>query len=135
MKIDYLQARVVAILTIAVTAFFFLFPSNGHGGETGHVDQAVQHLIAHVAESDLTFIRNKDQFNGKDAADHMQKKYAYFRDRIKTPEEFIELCATRSLMSGKPYTVINEKGAMISTNEWLMTELVAYQNGITGKSP
>ena len=135
MKIDYLQARVVAILTVAITAFFSLLPSNGHGSETGLVDQAVQHLIAHVAESDLTFIRNNDQFTGKEAADHMQKKYAYFRDRIKTPEEFIELCATRSLMSGKPYLVINEKGAMINTNEWLRTELVAYQNGITGKFP
>ena len=135
MKIDYLQARVVAILAIAVTAFFFLFPSNGHGSETGQVDKAVHHLISRVAASDLTFVRNSDQFTGKEAADHMQKKYAYFRDKIKTPEDFIELCATRSLLSGKPYLVINEKGAMISTNEWLRTELVAYQNGITGKFP
>jgi len=135
MKIYYLQARVVAILTIAVTAFFLLIPSRSHGGQTEYVDQAVQHLIAHVAKSGLTFVRNNDQFTGKEAADHMQKKYAYFRDKIKTPEDFIKLCATRSLMSGKPYLVINEKGAMISTNEWLMTELVAYQNGITGKSP
>lgn len=135
MKIDYLQARVVAILTIAMTAFFFLLPSNGHGGETGQIDKAVQHLIAHVAMSDLTFIRNNDQFTGKEAADHMQKKYAYFREKIKTPEDFIELCATRSLLSGKPYLVINEKGAKITANEWLRTELVAYRNGITGKSP
>ena len=135
MKIDYLQARVVAILTIAITAFLLLLPSGSHGGQTTFVDQAVQHLIAHVAASDLTFIRNNDQFTGKEAADHMEKKYAYFREKIKTPEDFIELCATRSLISGKPYLVINEKGAMISTNEWLRTELVAYRNGITGKSP
>ena len=135
MKIDYLQSRVVAILTITMTAFFLLLSSNGHGSKTGQVDEAVQHLIAHVAESDLTFIRNNDQFTGKEAADHMQKKYVYFRDKIKTPEDFIELCATRSLMSGKPYLVINEKGAIITANEWLRTELVAYQNGIIGKTP
>ena len=135
MKIDYLQARVVAILAVAMTAFILLLPLNGHGSDTGQVDKAVHHLISRVAASDLTFIRNNNQFAGKEAADHIQNKYAYFRDKIKSPEDFIELCATRSLLSGKPYLVINEKGAIVSTNAWLRAELAAYRNGITGKSP
>ena len=59
----------------------------------------------------------------------MQKKYAHFRDKIKAPEDFIELCANRSLLSGKPYLVINEKGEKISVSEWLKDRVggVPYQ--------
>ena len=36
-----------------------------------------------------------------EAAEHINKKYRHFRDDIDTPEKFIELCATGSLMTGK----------------------------------
>lgn len=55
-------------------------------------------------------------------------------DKIKAPEDFIELCASRSLLSGKPYLVINEKGEKISASEWLRTELVVYRTSVAGES-
>jgi hypothetical protein len=65
----------------------------------------------------------------------MQKKYAHFRDKIKAPEDFIdELCASRSLLSGKPYLVINEKGEKISVSKWLRTELVVHRTSVAGES-
>ena len=53
------------------------------------------------------------------------------RDEIDTPEEFIELCATRSLLSGKPYQVINKHGETVDTSEWLTAELNEYRNSAT----
>jgi hypothetical protein len=134
MKIEYLQTQIVTVVTIALAAFFLLLASHGYGGQLAHLDKTVQHLIAHVAQSGLTFIRNDVRYTGKEASEHMQKKYAHFRDKIKTPEDFIELCASRSLLSGKPYLVINEKGEIISTNEWLRTELGVYRTSVAGES-
>ncbi len=134
MKINYFQRQIVSTLSVALAAFCLLLPSISQGGQTALLDNTVQHLIAYVAASDLTFIRNSSEYNGKEAAEHMQAKYAHFRDKIKTPEDFIELCASRSLLSGKPYLVVTEKGETIGTREWLTAELLAYRNGAAGES-
>ncbi len=129
MTTSYFYKQMAPVLTIAITAFFFLAPANSHGKETDPLDTTVQHLLDHVTHSDLTFIRNSDRYTAKEASEHMESKYEHFRDKIKTPEEFIELCATLSLLSGKPYLVIKEKGETVRTSEWLSAELEAYRSG------
>jgi hypothetical protein len=133
-NIIHLPKQIVSTLTVALAAFCLLLPSISHSGQTALLDNTVQHLIAYVAASDLTFIRNSSEYSGKEASEHMQAKYAHFRDKIKTPEDFIELCASRSLLSGKPYLVVIEKGETIGTREWLTAELQAYRNGAAGGS-
>jgi Family of unknown function (DUF5329) len=134
MKIGYLKTQIVTVVHIALTAAFLLLASHGYGGEVARLDATVQHLIAIVAQSGLTFIRNDVRYTGKEASEHMQKKYVHFRDKIKAPEDFIELCASRSLLSGRPYLVINEKGEKISASEWLRTELAMYRTSVAGES-
>jgi hypothetical protein len=74
-------------------------------------------------------MRNAHGHTPQEAATHLEKKYRYFRDDIETPEDFIELCATRSLLSGKPYRVIDRQGNTTSTSDWLKAELAAYRSG------
>jgi hypothetical protein len=57
----------------------------------------------------------------------MKKKYRYFREDIATAEDFIELCATKSLLSGEPYLVIDRQGNESRTSDWLRAELAAWQ--------
>ena len=130
MHIRYVSNKTVAVLTIALSAVFLLLPAATHAGQAVSLDRTIQHLIAYVARSDLTFVRNSAKYDGKQASEHMQKKYAHFRERIKTPEDFIELCASRSLLSGKPYLVITEQGEM-RTRDWLTAELQAYRHKVT----
>ena len=59
----------------------------------------------------------------------MLKKYKYARRKVKTPEDFIEYCATKSTMSGRAYTVRLEDGRTITSAEWLLGELDAYRKG------
>ena len=134
MTIKYFHKRITVILTLAATALFFQVPAGGDGVQAEPVDRIVQHLIAYVAQSDLTFIRNSKQYTAKEAAEHMQKKYEYYRNDIETPESFIELCATRSVLSGEPYLIINEQGEKIRTSEWLLKELQEYRNSNTGET-
>jgi hypothetical protein len=64
----------------------------------------------------------------------MGNKYRHFKEDIKTAEDFIERCASRSLLSGKSYLVINEQGEQVRTSEWLEAALAEYRARNTGTS-
>ena len=106
-----------------------ILPVSGpiRGEPTDKVKQTIQYLIEYVSGSELKFIRNAREYTPDEAAKHMNKKYQYFSDDIKTAEDFIELCATKSLMSGKPYLVVDRGGIALRTSDWLRAELAAYQ--------
>jgi hypothetical protein len=91
------------------------------------LDTTVQYLITYVKESDVTFERNSSRYTGREAAEHINKKYRHFKDDIDTPEKFIELCATGSLMTGKPYFIVTGQGEELPSAEWLNTELSVYR--------
>lgn len=121
-----------AAVTLAV--LFLLTPCLLRGEQIDTVDQTVLHLMSHVSESGLTFIRNTGRYTSVEAAKHMNNKYRHFREDIKTAEDFIERCASSSLLSGKPYLVINEQGKQVRTSEWLEAELADYRARNTGTS-
>ncbi len=91
-------------------------------------DSIEQYLISTVANSDLIFVRNGNRHDGGKAASHIQRKYAHFRDQITTPEEFIELCASRSLLTGQPYEVILPDGGRVPLKDWLLQALQQYRS-------
>ena len=62
-----------------------------------------------------------------EAAAHMQRKYEHFKDEIKTPEDFIRLTATKSLMTGKLYYVRLKDGEKLTSEAWLLQALEAYR--------
>jgi len=114
-----------AALSLAV--LFLLTPGQLKGEQLDTVNKTVLHLISHVSGSGLTFIRNTGRYTSVEAAEHMKNKYRHFREEIRTAEDFIERCASRSLLSGKPYLVINEQGEQVRTSEWLKAELADYR--------
>lgn len=120
----YRKERLLAAMLAAV---FLITPGAGLSTKTGDTDKAVQHLMNYVSESGLTFIRNSSSYTSTEAAEHMNNKYQHFKADIKTAEDFIELCATKSIMSGKPYLIIDKQGNEIRTSEWLKAELAAYR--------
>ena len=122
------EFRCMALPTaMTLAALFLLTPCLLMGEQIDTVDKTVQHLVSHVSGSGLTFIRNTDKYTSVEAAEHMNNKYRHFREDIKTAEDFIERCASRSLLSGKPYLVINEQGEQVRTSEWLLAELADYR--------
>ncbi len=72
-------------------------------------------------------MRNGKTHSGAEAVKHMRRKYEYFADRIHSPEEFIEFAATKSMLSGKAYTV-RGNDREIPTAEWLHTVLAEYRD-------
>jgi hypothetical protein len=93
------------------------------------LDATIQHLIEYVRQSDVQFERNFSSHDSQEAAEHIENKYQHFRDEIDTPEKFIELCATRSLVTGKRYRVVGSDGKAQPAGEWLNLELARYRGG------
>jgi hypothetical protein len=112
---------------IALAICLLLTSALVRGEPTGQVDATIRYLIGHVAGSELTFMRNDKAYTPVKAAEHMEKKYRHFREDIATADDFIDLCATRSLMSGEPYRVIDPQGNARKTGEWLRAELATYR--------
>lgn len=90
------------------------------------LSQTIDYLIDHVAKSDATFVRNGTEYSPNKAADHIRAKYAHFKGDIHTPEDFIRLCASKSLSSGKPYLVRTRDGKQMQLDEWLTAALQAH---------
>ena len=88
---------------------------------------AIKYLLAFVEKSECTFIRNNKAHTAKEAVNHMKLKYAHFRDDIITPEDFIRLSASKSLISGRPYMVRTKAGQLMKSETWLLEALEAYR--------
>lgn len=89
-------------------------------------EKTIEYLIDQVAKSRLTFTRNGIDYSSQEAADHIRKKYEYFISRIKSPEDFIQVCASKSILSGKPYLVTTARGK-ITVEKWLGEILMEYE--------
>ena len=103
--------------------------SNSRNNET--LQDTVDYLIATVAGSDLILVRNGKEHTPTDAAEHLQRKYDHFRNKIKTPEDFIRLAASKSLISGKPYTIRFPDGEVRRCDAWLTGLLAERRTGVT----
>ncbi len=64
-------------------------------------------LFARLEQSNCQFNRNGSWYDAKQASDHLRQKYDYLvrRHLVTNAESFIDLAASKSSMSGKPYLV------------------------------
>ncbi len=115
-------------LLLALLLLFTITQGNEVRGESKSTEQIVEFLIDAIARSHLMFIGNGTGHNCIEAAEHVRKKYEYFRSGIKTPEDFITLCASKSILSGKLYLVVTEQGEM-PVAKWLKQRLADYTKG------
>jgi hypothetical protein len=98
-----------------------------------NLQETISYLVDYVRNSDVTFIRNNKEHTPEEAAEHIMKKYRHYRKKIKTPEDFIRLSATKSTMSGRQYSIRTADGVTMTSAEWLTRALEEYRQG--GASP
>ena len=122
--------KFIACLLVIIVTFFPVgstFANSPSPGKSVPLETTIDYLLNYVTNSDKTFIRNNYKYSGSEAADHMQKKYLYYQDKIKTPEDFIKFAASKSLISGKHYLVIVDNNK-VSTAQWLLAILAEYRH-------
>jgi hypothetical protein len=93
-------------------------------------------LLDKLTASSCQFNRNGDWHSAAEAKSHLERKLSYLEDKnlVKTAEQFIELGAAKSSMSGKPYLVRCGGAAPVESKTWLTRELAAVRAAGKGAS-
>ena len=87
----------------------------------------IAHLLKFVETTECKYERNGTMHSGAEAVEHINKKYQYYADDIKSTEDFIKYSATKSKMSGKYYKIHCANADVVKSQEWLLTELKMYR--------
>ena len=104
---------------------------SGQVARAESLDDTIKYLLDYVAKADATFIRNGQTHTPLEAVNHIKAKYEHFKNEIKTPQDFIRLCASKSLQTGQSYRVRTADGKEIRLDEWLTAALKAHQSAAT----
>jgi predicted neuraminidase len=114
-------ARAVAVWATAPAMMFAGVAASGDIPDAQRTE--VQQLLAFIDRSGCVIDRNGVRHPAAEARPHIEKKYEYFRDRIRSTEDFIALAASRSTLSDKPYEVECPGKPARPTRDWLLEEL------------
>jgi hypothetical protein len=89
----------------------------------------INYLLGFIERSDCAFYRNGSWYDSKKAQAHLRSKYDILalRNQIDAAEDFIEKAATKSSLSGQVYKVRCPGGVAVTTNHWLLDELIRYR--------
>lgn len=98
------------------------------------LEEEIAYLLATVAGSGCTFIRNGSEHTAQGAREHMELKYGHVKRRVRTSEQFIEYTATRSSITGRAYTI---RCGEVETpsGEWLLEALGRYRASSETRTP
>ena len=88
--------------------------------------EEIDHLLGFIATSPCAFIRNDVEYNGEQAVAHIKDKYDYYKSDIHSAEDFIRLAASKSMVSGRPYSVRCDV-TVTPAADWLNKELDAFR--------
>ncbi len=87
-------------------------------------------LLSRLEASACEFNRNGSWYPAPEAKSHLLRKLNYLEDRgaVQSAEQFIELAASTSSMSGQPYLVRCANGAPVPSRSWLLSQLQALRS-------
>jgi hypothetical protein len=87
----------------------------------------IQYLIASVeALEGAKFIRNGSDYNAPAAADHLRLKLKAAGEKVKTAEDFIKYCASKSSITGKPYLMRFADGTTVKSEVYFRNKLKTF---------
>jgi hypothetical protein len=80
----------------------------------------IAHLFSALEQSNCQFYRNGSWYTQAKASAHLRRKYDYLLKAglVKSTESFIDLAASKSSMSGRPYLVKCGDSAPVESNTW-----------------
>ena len=108
---------IVSMILLAGTALF------------ADTQQEIEHLLDFVEKTSCKYERNGKMYAGPGAREHITRKYEYYKEKIKSAEDFIKYSATKSKMSGRKYKVHCPGQAVQNVGDWLQKELKKYRQG------
>ena len=99
--------KTCSLILLAFAGFIFAF-ADIEGGSVNKTEEIrqIELLLARIAAmQDVVFIRNGKEYSSHKAADHLRLKWKKAGSHVETAEDFIDICGSRSSISGKPYKI------------------------------
>ena len=114
------------LMRFALLAFFLAGPltSATFAKADDLLIKQIDQLINAVGESNCQFIRNGKSYNPAESVTHITKKYDYYKDDIDSIDKFIELSASKSMMSGKRYKIQCPGSTAEFSSAWLSKKAI-----------
>jgi len=114
-------------LTVLVVFVALLWPGMASSqAPAGATAREIEQLFSVLEHSNCQFYRNGSWYSAKKASAHLRRKYDYLlkRGRVESTESFIDLAASKSSMSGKPYLVKCGNAAPTESKDWFTKKLL-----------
>ena len=91
--------------------------------------QRIDYLLHTIGSlPNAVFIRNGAEYDAKAAEAHLKRKLDYGGERLKTAEQFIEYCATKSSISGQAYKIRFADGKTTEAGPFLRARLTEFDH-------
>lgn len=109
---------------IALFAFVAIAQDNIEKKKIEFLISSVQNLKG------AKFIRNGSEHDCVEAAKHLRLKLEKAGNRVKTADDFIRLCASKSYITGTPYIIKFPDGKTITAEKYLREKLKEYNSSV-----
>jgi len=87
----------------------------------------IQYLITSIeALEGAKFIRNGREHDAQAASNHLRLKLKTVGDKVRTAEDFIHLCASKSSLSGEPYLIKFADGSTVKSEIFFKDKLKTF---------
>lgn len=116
-----------------IISLMLVLPQHSFAGDVSESEK-IEMLLEKISQANATFIRNGKKHSVNEASDHIRKKLAYAGDRIKTARQFVDMLASRSYFSKKPYYIQFDDGDMKTTRYWLLLQLHRFEESYDSAS-
>ena len=111
----------------------WLMGGYAHAQDPGEAAK-IRYLIGSVeALQGVTFLRNGGEYDARKAADHLRLKLKTAGNRVKTAEDFIRLCGSKSSVSGEAYRMRFSDGTTVDAETFFRERLKALLVGTSSR--
>jgi hypothetical protein len=116
--------------SVLVTSFAILALFSGVVKAQDNIEKKkIEFLLSSVENmKGAKFIRNGTEHDGKEAAEHLRIKLQKAGGKVQTADDFIRLCASKSIISGQPYMIRSSDGKTINSEQYFREKLKEYDS-------
>jgi hypothetical protein len=113
-------------ISVALIIMLVLFVASAHALDDSETAK-IQYLITSVETLEgAKFIRNGREYDAGTASGHLRLKLKTAGGKVRTAEDFIDLCASRSSMTGQPYLIRFTDGSTVKSETFFRDKLRAF---------
>jgi hypothetical protein len=113
-------------ITIAVIVLLSFMVACAHAEDSSEKTK-IEYLIACVeALKGAKFIRNGWEYDAQTASNHLRLKLKTAGAKVRTAQDFINLCASQSSMTGEPYLIRLSDGTTMKSEAFFKDRLKAF---------